>query len=193
MIFIKEIIVNSNINNESEINLIENGKSILKTECFIGKNGLTENKQEGDNKTPIGTFKFGVAFGFYNKKEVHTKMNYIQIDKNLYCVDDINSKFYNQFVKVENDNQTECEKDYLIIIKKQEKDWKSAEHLIDYKIQYELGIEIKVNPLNIKGKGSAIFLHCKKENFTAGCVSVDKQIMKKILKFIDSETQITIK
>lgn len=198
VIFIKEIIVNSNINNKSEINLIENGNTILKAECFIGKNGITDNKEEGDNKTPIGTFKFGLAFGFHNKEEVCIKMEYVQINKDLYWVDDVNSKFYNQLIKLEdddikNDNQAEYEKDYLITIKKEEKDWKYAEHLIDFKIQYELGIEIKVNPLNIKGKGSAIFLHCKKENYTRGCVSVDKQIMEKILDFIDSETQITIK
>ena len=27
--------------------------------CSIGKKGLTNNKKEGDNKTPIGIFKIG--------------------------------------------------------------------------------------------------------------------------------------
>ena len=27
--------------------------------CSVGKNGFSKDKKEGDNKTPIGTFKLG--------------------------------------------------------------------------------------------------------------------------------------
>ncbi|MDE5831152.1 MAG: hypothetical protein K2H53_06060 [Clostridia bacterium] len=56
----------------------------------------------------------------------------------MYWVDDPKSKYYNQLVNIKNI----------------EKDWDSAEHLIDYPVQYEYLIEIKTNPNCIPGKGS---------------------------------------
>ena len=50
-----------------------------------------------------------------------------------------------------------------------EKDWNSAEHLVDYPVQYEYLVEIKSNPLNVSGKGSAIFLHCSNNNARCQC------------------------
>ena len=66
--------------------------------CYIGKNGMTKAKREGDLKTPIGIFKLGIAFGIHKKDEINinSSINYIKINKNLYWVDDVNSKYYNQ-------------------------------------------------------------------------------------------------
>lgn len=111
---------------------------ILETEAFIGENGITANKTEGDGKTPEGIFEFGLAFGMHCKKciELNKNIEYIKINKNLYWVDDIHSKYYNQ----------------LVNITKVKKDWGSAEHLIEYQKEYEYAIEIKVNDKNIAGK-----------------------------------------
>ena len=57
----------------------------------------------------------------------NNKIEYKNIDEYLYWVDDINSKYYNQLVDSRNIN----------------KDWKSAEHLIEYPNEYEYVIEIK--------------------------------------------------
>ena len=38
--------------------LLEN-KEIFETEAFIGRNGFTKDKTEGDGKTPIGVYKTG--------------------------------------------------------------------------------------------------------------------------------------
>lgn len=148
----------------------------IKTEAFIGKNGATPNKIEGDEKTPIGVFELGKAFGTHNKDEILYN-DYTVITDNLYWVDDTKSKYYNK----------------LVDVSKIEKDWESAEHLADYKEQYEYAIEIKSNPKNIPNKGSAIFLHCKKSNYTEGCVSVDKSIMRQIINLINENTKIEIK
>lgn len=94
----------------------------------------------------------------------------------MYWVDDYKSKYYNQ----------------LVDIQKVEKDWSSAEHLIDYIEQYEYLIEIKTNPNNIPQEGSAIFLHCTTNNPTAGCISINSQIMKKIIDNISKDTKIII-
>ncbi len=150
----------------------------FETECYIGKNGLTENKKEGDLKTPIGRFKLGLVFGTHDKKDIklNSSFNYQKINKNLYWVDDINSQYYNQLV-----NTTQIEKD-----------WNSAENLLENKLPYEYAIEIKTNPQNIKGKGSAIFLHCTTKPYTAGCVAIPKEKMKELLSLIDSSTEIII-
>ena len=163
----------------------EKNKGILKfpkckieTIAYVGKNGLTKEKKEGDGKTPIGEFKLGIILGKYPKEQVNTKLEYKQITENMYWVDDIESEYYNQLV------------DTSLVIKK---DWNTAEHLIDYPIQYEYLIEIKTNPSNIRGKGSAIFLHCTNNRATAGCIAIDKQIMKELIENIDKQTKIVIK
>ncbi len=161
----------------------DNNKAILKfpkcnieTDAYIGKNGMTIEKREGDLKTPIGEFKLGLILSMNKIQKNKNELDYIQINDNMYWVDDKKSIFYNQ----------------LVNISKVKKDWNSAEHLIDYKVQYEYLIEIKTNPDNIPGKGSAIFLHCTNNKPTAGCISVNKEIIKIIIENIDKNTKIKI-
>lgn len=137
----------------------------IKTHAYIGKNGVTNNKIEGDGKTPLGEFELGIILSMQK-----------DITENMYWVDDPKSKYYNR----------------LVDITKVQKDWNSAEHLIDYPIEYEYLIEIKTNPNNIAGKGSAIFLHCENKKPTAGCIAIDRNIMKKMIENIDDKTKIII-
>ena len=97
----------------------DDDKKIFETEAFLGRNGVTTNKKEGDLKTPIGSFNLGIAFGIHDiQKEL--QIPYIQINENLYWVDDVNSRYYN----------------LLVDVQKVSKDWGSAEHLSDYPKQY---------------------------------------------------------
>lgn len=158
---------------------IGNHKTILKVDAFLGRNGITDDKKEGDGKTPFGTFELGLIFGTHNREnlQLDKEFEYIKINENLYWVDDVNSKYYNQLVDATKASQ----------------DFKSAEHLNEYKIQYEYAIEIKANPNNIPGKGSAIFLHCSNNNSTAGCVAIKREDMIKLLKNIKKDTIIVVK
>lgn len=158
---------------EATLDFFDNNVKLFTTKAFIGKNGITNDKREGDGKTPIGKYNLGVAFGMHDEIEFS---NYIKITKNLHWVDDINSKFYNQ----------------LVDITKVRKDWNSSEHLIEYPKQYEYAIEIKTNPKNIPGKGSAIFLHCSVERPTAGCIAITAKYMKILLDRIENDTIICI-
>lgn len=157
--------------------ILEFPKCNIKTIAFIGKNGVTENKREGDGKTPMGEFKVGIALGIHPKEQINTKLEYKQISPNMYWIDDPKSKYYNQLVDISTTHK---------------KDWTSAEHLIDFPIQYEYLVELKTNPYNIPEKGSAIFLHCIKNKSTAGCIAINKYIMKKILQNVDENTKIEI-
>lgn len=123
--------------------IYKNNLKIDDTYAFVGRNGITNDKKEGDGKTPSGKFKLGVAFGIHSKEEIKIPFNikYIQITPSLYWVDDVNSIYYNKLVDIE----------------KQEKDWNSAEHLVEYPKQYEYAIEIISNKENIPGKRKCNF------------------------------------
>ena len=161
---------------EENTGILKFPKYNIETIAYIGKNGLTSDKREGDGKTPIGEFELGIILGTHLKEKNKNGLKYMQINKDMYWVDDPKSKYYNQ----------------LVDISEVEKDWNSAEHLIDYPIQYEYLIEIRTNPNNIPGKGSAIFLHCINHGATAGCVAVDRETMKKLIENIDKDTKIEI-
>lgn len=171
------------IENKIYVFVEKNNKAILKfpkynieTAAYIGRNGITSEKQEEDGKTPIGEFDLGIILGMHIEEKKVNGSKYKRITEDMYWVDDSKSKYYNQLV-----NKSQVKKD-----------WDSAEHLIDYPIQYEYLIEIKTNPNNIPDKGSAIFLHCSNNTPTAGCIAVDKVVMKKLIENIDKKTKIEI-
>lgn len=162
-------------------------RTTIETIGFIGKNGLGKER-EGDNKTPIGIFDLGIAFGI--KKVFNTKIPYIQVNKNMYWVNDINSKYYNKLIEIIPNNQKENLR--YIQIKEKNIDWKTAEHIYKYPIEYKYAIEIKYNTECIKGKGSAIFLHVSNKKNTSGCIAIESKYMKKILRRIQENTKIYI-
>ncbi len=107
------------MSNEIIVYLKEENKGILefpdhgvKTIAYLGKNGLTEEKREGDRKTPIGEFDLGIVLGIHpiEKVKIERTLEYKQITESMYWVDDPKSKYYNK----------------LIDTTKTEKDWKSA-------------------------------------------------------------------
>lgn len=161
---------------------VNNNKATLKydrckveTKAYIGKNGTTTKKKEGDDCTPIGEFSLGTMLGTH-ENVLNEKYKYSKIDSNMYWIDDSKSKYYNQ----------------LVDILKVEKDWNSAEHLIEFPVQYEYLIEIKTNPNNIPDKGSAIFLHCSNDGATHGCIAINREDMFNLVNNIDENTKIEI-
>ncbi|NPA59929.1 MAG: L,D-transpeptidase family protein [Epsilonproteobacteria bacterium] len=167
---------------KAKLTCYEDGKKIFSTiDVNIGKNGLgwglgevslTQNKdepqkREGDKKAPAGIFKLSSIFG--NEKNQNFKMQYLYADKNLICVDDSNSKFYNQIIKMPT------------IVPK------SYENMRRDDNQYNLGVYVKHNKKQISGAGSCIFLHIQKSKNhpTAGCTSMKEEDIKKIASWLD--------
>ena len=143
--------------------------------CSIGKNGLTQNKVEGDKKTPIGTFK--IEHLYYRKERIilpKTNLKCIQINPEMGWCDDVNNKKYNKLIKT--DEITSHEKLYR-------KDYK-----------YDLLIPIKYNFYDrIPNKGSCIFIHLTKNyKATAGCVALQKKDFLVMLNLINKNTRIKI-
>ena len=128
----------------------------LKCSGFLGRNGSARNKQEGDGCTPLGLYSIGS--GFYIREAPETGLDLFQITKDTYWVDDPHSQFYNQRVEgTEN------------------KDWKSAEHMIDYP-EYLYGFVVDYNLAAETGAGSAIFFHIN-DNPTAGCIATNEEMV----------------
>ena len=143
--------------------------------CCVGKKGTTNNKIEGDKKTPSGLFSLG---NIYYRKDRNskpfTRIKSISISKQMGWCDDVNSKKYNKLIK----------KSIKI---RHEKLFRK-----DYK--YDYLITINYNTKNIiAGKGSAIFIHLTKNySPTAGCIGIKKKDMLILLKIINKKTKIKI-
>ncbi len=143
--------------------------------CCVGKKGITNNKIEGDKKTPSGLFSLG---NIYYRKDRNskpiTRIKTISISKKMGWCDDADSKKYNKLIK----------KNLKI---RHEKLFRK-----DYK--YDYLIPINYNTKNIiAGKGSAIFIHLTKNySPTAGCIGIKKKDMLILLKIINKKTKIKI-
>ena len=147
-----------------------------KIKCVVGKNGITKNKKEGDLKTPSGVFKLKKFF--YRKDRIkfintYLKKNYIQ--KNIGWCDDPTSEHYNKEIKFPFKGSAE-------------KLWRK-DNIYDLIIV----LNYNFNPI-IKNKGSAIFLHICKKNYspTKGCVAISKKDMLNLLVNIKSNTKLII-
>ena len=176
----KVIIVNSVENGyRADVRAYEKIDDVWKlryhTDGFLGRNGVTKDKMEGDGATPLGIYTFGRAFGVAD--DPGSILHYTKVTDNDVWVDDVNSIFYNQWSFKNNPDA----------------DWNSVEHLISYPVAYQYALTINYNthPI-VPGKGSAIFLHCSTEGPTAGCISVSETAMLFLLNFVDDKTKIGI-
>ncbi len=155
----------------------KNGNSFTKVSsasCYVGRNGVTSNKIQGDYKTPAGVYTLSHAFGVAS--DPGSTRDYLKVNQYHYWVGDSSCKYYNQLVD---------SRETGIV-------WNEAEHLIDYPKAYKYAIAIDYNTSQIPNKGSAIFLHCSTGGPTAGCVSVSESYMVTILKSLKSDTRIYI-
>lgn len=166
--------------NRAQLEFYEDDKKLFSTHVNIGENGLgwgigeitlKQNpqdpiKKEGDKKAPAGVFLLSDIFGYSTASNY--KLPYLFASKNLICVDDSNSNFYNQ-----------------IILKKG--DEKSFEYMRRKDNQYELGVVVLHNKKGIKKRGSCIFLHVYKDenSSTAGCSAMSLEDLRKITRVLD--------
>ena len=148
----------------------------FKFKCCIGKKGSTNNKREGDKKTPKGTFKIeNLYFREDRIKKPLTLLKCIKIKKNMGWCDDISfPKKYNKLIKIDKKIRHE---------KLKRKDNK-----------YNLLIPIKYNfKKPIAGMGSCIFIHLTK-NYkpTAGCIALKEKDFLIMLKLVKKGSKIKI-
>lgn len=161
----------------------ENGswKAGVTAEGYLGSNGINyDTRREGDRTTPGGLYPLGMFFGIADDPGGLQK-SYYKVTGDDYWDGDVNSATYNQLVKGS----------------EQPADWSasSSEHLIDYQEQYQYVIQIEFNtdPV-VKGRGSAIFLHCTRSGgtVTAGCVAIPEADLLQAMRMLRGEAYILI-
>jgi L,D-peptidoglycan transpeptidase YkuD (ErfK/YbiS/YcfS/YnhG family) len=156
------------------IALERNGGSwdrVFECPATIGKNGLAiaDDKREGDGKTPDGIYKLKRAFGY--AATVTTGLDYRPVTDDDLWIDDPESPDYNRPVK-----RPTTAKSFEVLKRKDD--------------LYEFAVVIEYNTDPVKtGAGSAIFLHVwgGPDSPTAGCVSVDRDKMIQLLKWLDAK------
>jgi D-alanyl-D-alanine dipeptidase len=126
-------------------------------------------KHEGDGKTPAGIFVLGTEFGFSAQSPV-AGQKYLPLNANIYCIDDVKSKHYNEIVDASVVN----------------KDWDSGEAMSTIE-QYKSGVQI-LYPTDAESQaGSCIFIHIWRAAHigTAGCLASTEDNVKMLLQKID--------
>lgn len=144
--------------------------------CAVGKNGITNNKIEGDGCTPSG--KFSIIQIYYRQDRLvlpSINIPSTAMSQNFGWCDDVNSNYYNKIITFPFKNKAEIlyrnDNIYDILC------------VIDY----------NQNPV-IKNKGSAIFLHIARPNYagTEGCIALNQSDLIQLLTKINIKTNIQI-
>ena len=144
--------------------------------CAIGKNGITNNKIEGDKCTPSGIYSIDQIYYRKDKLTLPTiDFQTTPINKNFGWCDDTTSSHYNKLIEFPFSDRAEIlfreDEIYNIIC------------VISY----------NTNPI-IKNKGSAIFLHVANTDYsgTAGCLALKQSDLIELLQNINIDTKIHI-
>ena len=142
----------------------------------LGRGGIIANKREGDGGTPKGTFRPRRLWWRADRHpRPHTFLPIRAIRPESAWCEDPDSRHYNQPVRLDRDHGG----DRL----------KRDDHLYDFIVE----INHNSRP-RVAGRGSAVFLHLARENFspTAGCVSMKKSAMLRLLRRLGPQTRIVI-
>ena len=148
----------------------------FKFRCALGKNGIKKKVKEGDFITPKGKYKLIKIYYRPDRiKKINSPLKKVRIKKNMGWCDDVNSKYYNKQIKIN--------------------DKISHEKLYRNDNVYDIIVVLNynLNPI-IKGKGSAIFLHVAKKNYskTQGCIALKRNELLNLVSKIRKNTQIKI-
>lgn len=144
---------------------------------IVGRNGITQEKREGDGKTPAGTYRFTMPFGL--EEDPGAVLPYHRIARGDFWVDDPQSAHYNRLV---NTGETA-------------KDWNSAENLAAAYPVYNYALSLSYNEECVPGMGSAIFLHCftaNPDNGSAGCIRLPQERAKELVMSVTDRSRIVI-
>lgn len=137
----------------------------------FGAKGLVEgsSRKQGTNTTPTGLYDLPFAFGV-KAAPGGTTVKYRRVRQDSWWCQDNGARAYNRWVEPRPADCAAAE----------------AEHLISYGTQYAYALVIGFNyERPVRGRGAGIFLHVNGRGATAGCVSVSRDAMRRILDWVD--------
>ncbi|HLZ03532.1 MAG TPA: L,D-transpeptidase family protein [Bradyrhizobium sp.] len=142
----------------------------------LGRGGIRANKREGDGGTPRGTFR---PRQLWWRADRHARpKTFIPVRairrEDAWC-EDATDRHYNRPIRLARGEGG----DHLT----------RKDHLYDFIVE----IDHNTRP-RIAHRGSAVFLHLARENYapTAGCVSMTKAAMLRLLRQLGPKTRIVI-
>jgi L,D-peptidoglycan transpeptidase YkuD (ErfK/YbiS/YcfS/YnhG family) len=142
----------------------------------LGRGGILANKREGDGGTPKGTFyprQLWWRADRHPRPRTYLPVRPIRPD-DAWC-EDPKDRHYNQPMRLSPDQ--------------------AGDRLTRDDHLYDFIVEIDHNSApRIAGRGSAVFLHLARADFsaTAGCVSMTKSSMLRLLRRMSRQTKIII-
>ncbi len=132
-------------------------------------------KKEGDLRAPAGVFRFGTAFGYAEAGTIPLKLPYLPITEAQLCIEDSDSRFYNQLIDAAQVGQ----------------DWKARESMLRTDEQYKWGIFVNHNIPSEPGAGSCIFFHLwrKPGSGTLGCTAMAEDNLLALMQWLDPQKE----
>ncbi|MFI1439830.1 L,D-transpeptidase [Streptomyces fructofermentans] len=137
----------------------------------FGARGLVEGRSrtQGTNTTPTGLYDLPYAFGT-EPAPAGTATPHRKVGPDSWWCQDNGSRSYNRWTEP---RPADCRA-------------AESEHLASYGTQYAHALVIGFNYARpVRGRGAGIFLHVDGRGATAGCVSVPKDAMRRILRWAD--------
>ncbi|MFJ8359755.1 L,D-transpeptidase family protein [Streptomyces sp. NPDC093984] len=139
----------------------------------VGSNGVVDGstRRQGTWTTPSGTYTLTEGIGVESSG---TSMPYHVVTDTDWWVEDPESTYYNSM-------HSEAGADFPLT----EAGDRGSEHLVDHPTQYAEALVINYNRRPaVPGRGAGIFLHVNGSGATAGCVSVPRATMDRIMSWI---------
>ncbi len=145
--------------------------------CALGRNGTTSHKREGDGGTPLGTFRLQEVLYRPDRGAIPaTSLPLRPIAPDDGWCDAPDNAKYNQAV-------------HLPYPASHERLWRD-----DNLYNVVVVLDYNIAPV-VPGAGSAIFLHCAREDLspTEGCVAIDEASLRELLADCSTDTVMTIR
>ena len=136
-------------------------------------------KIEGDRRAPAGVFHLGGAWGYAPTIQKAPSLSYVQVTTRDLWFEDVNSRLYNQYLRIDHEPATPEEK------KAQMKQGDQAHSL-------KLFIAHNAYPNIQPGAGSSIFFHIWRNGGNAttfGCTTMSEENLKRLIATINPERQ----
>lgn len=126
-----------------------------------------EEKREGDGRSPAGLFRLGTTLGYAASPPAGAVAPYVAMTSTLQCVEDVTSAHYNRIVDRASTPV----------------DWDGDDRLLrdDGLYEYLVFVEQNVDPAPVPGRGSCILLHVASDRPTAGCTSMARADLERLV------------
>ena len=146
-----------------------------RTRARLGRNGLSANRREGDGTTPIGTFPIGRTM-YGNAPDPGVRFAYRRLRCGDWWDEDPRSPTYNSFQHVACGTRPP-------FAGGSEGMWQQPRPY-----PFLAVIEYNMRPV-VPGRGSGIFLHAQTGGPTIGCVSLRRDRLAAVLRWLRPEAR----